>query len=129
MASVKAILATMHNHRVSKTITGTLTLEDWPDYVKQAREQLLAQGCPAEQITETDNALEFGANQYVLKPKHSRYSEGTLLVRSKDYCFTPDDGSTGPVYGDIKGLKVLDATTLQKIYNNGMTVTFRRIEP
>lgn len=106
--------------RVIKTVSGVLTLEEWPEWVADAKAQLIAQGATP---IETDNGLSVKENgQFWMKPRLRASESGTLAVRSADYAFIPEGQSRG-VYGDKKGAKVQGAS-LVKTYDNGMIVTF-----
>lgn len=125
--SAKEWFAAHAGARVVKSVEGVATVEDWPAMVADYRAQLLAQGCPAEDMREDETAFHYG-NRFILKPKFKRRETGTLLVRSADYAFTPE-GEPGarPVYGDKKGAKV-EGAALVKTYPNGLVVRFEGVE-
>jgi len=79
-----------HGQRVIKRVAGVATVEDWPQMEADARRQLAAQGCPAEQIWIDDGGALNWPGGFLRKPKLRPVEAGRLVVRSKDYGFTPD---------------------------------------
>jgi len=121
--SAKDWFAAHAGARVVKSVEGVATVEDWPAIVADYRAQLLAQGCPADKVTEDQTGLQWPGG-FALRPKFKRREFGALTVRSADYAFTPE-GEPGarPVYGDKKGAKV-EGAALVKSYPNGLVVRF-----
>jgi len=114
--------------RVRKTCEGVPTIDMWPDMVANIRQQLLEQGASESDIEETPDKIAIGA-QYWRKPAMVAREVGKLLVRSKDYAFTPECGRTHgrPIYGDKTG-STIENGKLVKRYDNGLTVTLEILD-
>lgn len=118
--SAKSWFDTANGKMVEKTISGALTLEDWPEIIESYRKQLKDQGLDSDQhMIVTDNAIEFSNGQFVILPKMKKTEVGVLIVRSADYILNN-------VHGSKKGAKIVDGN-LVKTYPSGMVITFRMV--
>lgn len=110
--------------RVRKTVTGVLTVEQWPAVRDDIVRQLLEQGAKLEDIRIDDSQVAIGS-QFWRAPAMRGEEFGILNVRSADYGFLPECGRTNgrPIFGDRKGCKV-EGAALVKEYENGMRVCF-----
>lgn len=126
MAQFKSAKAWFDAHNgatVVKTVSGVATADMRPAMVADYTAQLIAQGCPADQIKETDTALTW-PGRFIMRPKFKAREVGKLQVRSADYGFTPE-GAAQATWGDKKGATV-DGAALVKSYPNGMVVRFEK---
>lgn len=123
ITSAAAFFRAAHGQRVTRTMEGGATLEQWAERVQEVTAQLLAQGCPPEKIEERDGALHWPGG-FLLKPKHPSTISGTWCTRSADYTFTPDGDDARPIYGEKKGARV-EAGALVKDIGNGARYIYR----
>jgi hypothetical protein len=119
--SAAAWFRAAHGRTVIKRVTGVQTTENWPEMAADARRQLEAQGCPADQIKADETGLHWPGG-FLLSPKFKALEYGLMTARSADYGFT-GEGADRPTWGDKKGAAV-EAGRLTKRYPNGATITF-----
>ena len=104
MQSKKAFFeAAAAGARIRRTILKGLALEDWDE--QDVVEQLLAQGARRKDIRIDSAGISIG-QQFWLKPKWHRVTEGALTVRSTQFIFESDDG--GRCFGDQVGYKLVE---------------------
>lgn len=110
---------------VTRTQVGGMTLDEWDNWVVEARKQLIEQGAAPEYIIETDTKLEIkGSSQFWNKPKVRRVSTGKLVIRSKDYYYESgnlrddvSDDAPAQSFGNLSDFKLVDNKLVNTMYN------------
>jgi hypothetical protein len=110
------------NQNVERVQVGGISIDEWDEWVIEARKQLEEQGAKPEDIIETDTQLEVkGSCNYWTKPKNHRKSTGKLVNRSADFYFESDNldrsGETRQSFGQQKDLKLIDNKLVLTMFN------------
>ena len=109
---------------ITRTMVGGLALDEWDEWVANAKKQLQEQGVKLEDIVETERELSIkNSPQFWRKPVINRVSTGEIIERSQDYTFVstdlPLDENGNPVksQGKKSDLKLIDNKLVLTMFN------------
>jgi hypothetical protein len=122
-SSAAAFYRACPGKRVARVITGQPVLDDWEAARFNVLEQLRAQSCPADKITDDAKGLSWPGG-FLLKPRQYRREVGALEIRSNDMLFSNPDMRDGqPITGDKRGSRIEDNRLVRDL-PNGARVSF-----
>ena len=117
-------------HAVRRTVIGGLTLDEWDDFVENAKKSFISQGISESDIEETEKKLSIkSTGQFWLRPKTPRVMTGKIVVRSNDFYFESDQFDTGLAKSYCEKSKViLDNGELELTALNGSKIRYSIID-
>lgn len=96
---------------VTRTLIGSLALEEWPEFVANTKAKLIELGCPEDNIEITETKLVVkSSGQFWTRPRTPRVMTGKIVPRSKDFYFESDqfDNGLNQSYCDKANTQLID---------------------